>query len=460
MTNQLFKRSRYVHSALDRAEGAWIYQNLINRSLLEAGPADSAIIYKFLNEPNAEPTSAFEAEIRSLLIDRRFLVEENIDEISILEKRYWQQKTGANFASLAIVTTLQCNLRCEYCYQDHVDENISPGDEDNIVAFIRNEIGKSQSSSERLSKFSLSWWGGEPLLKIDAIERMSARIVPLLDEANITYDSYTSTNGVLLSKPNCSKLKTSRLSRVQITIDGPKEFHDQQRFNVSGRGTYDAILRGLYNLLDVFHEHERFVTLRVNVTPRMAKMIDLWTGFIDDLRPAASRIAVNVHQAIPNDFYTKQQSLENADYVPLYHQIRGMLKEAGFWCLEDKQAITPGALYCGAIPDHNWIILPGGRLTKCTDKFHDRTSDCGRIVHGGQLDLFPKAAEWLEYSPFKADLCRSCNVLPICMGGCRVIPFGSQHGDRCIRKTVIESSILTNPRRLTQAGGERHGRDE
>jgi uncharacterized protein len=445
------RRGRYVHAAFDKIKGTWVYQNLINRALIEADHDENQAIYKFLNDPNSLPGSDHESAILELLIDSRFIVEEDIDEVAILEKRFIQRKRDNSFGSLSIVTTLQCNLRCEYCYQEHVDQAITQEDEEKIVGLIRRNIAHGQNSGVPLTRFGISWWGGEPLLGIGTIERLSERIIPIFDQAKITYYAQTSTNGVLLTKANCETLRRAKLERFQITIDGPKSLHDLQRFNVGRGGTYESILRGLYNLLDVFHDKGRFVVLRVNVTPRMKDMLDSWEGFIEDLKPAASHLGLHVHKAIPNEFFEEKNSLKNAEYGLLYDHIQKLLTNAGFYCLGDRKGLQPATLYCGAIPDNNWIILPGGRVTKCNEGFHDSSSDCGRLLDGGKLELFPKADDWLKYSPFESEVCRSCSVLPVCMGGCRIVPFGALHVDRCGRKTFIESAILANPKRFEQS---------
>jgi uncharacterized protein len=160
------------------------------------------------------------------------------------------------------------------------------------------------------------------------------------------------------------------------------------------------------------------------------------------LAPVNEHIAVSLHQAVPNDFYSTASAIENEKYVVLHKSLRETAKTKGLQCLDEVQPPTPGAPYCGAIPDRNWIVLPGGRITKCTDKFHDKSSDCGEIHSDGTLTLNENARDWLSYSPFTHDICSKCDVLPICMGGCRVVPFFGANGDRCMRKTVLEYSIL------------------
>lgn len=48
-----------------------------------------------------------------------------------------------------------------------------------------------------LQALSVVWYGGEPLLAISIIKRLSLRLIQLCKEANISYSAYMITNGYL-----------------------------------------------------------------------------------------------------------------------------------------------------------------------------------------------------------------------------------------------------------------------
>lgn len=447
MSSGNLKRGRYVHAVRDHRKGTWLYRNLMNMCLIEANPSLDSSIYKFLNSPNSVPDSDQDAEIKELLLSKRFILEDYIDELSILESSFRRIKTDARIHSLAVVTTLQCNLRCEYCYQEHVDDTFSADDEAAVVALINSVASDVRLGTLPLEQFGITWWGGEPLLRIDLIERLSSLIVPIFAELGVKYSAFMSTNGVLLTKRNCRILRNAKVTRIQVTVDGPEIFHNEQRFNVAGRGTYRSVLSGLRNAAEGLNLGSRFITLRVNVTPRMIDRHGDWQSMLQDLSEFRDVVAVNISPAVANDFYQEDKAIANEDFLSEFSRIKSLFVEGGFTLHDQTHGSMPGVPYCGAIPDNNWIILPGGRLTKCTDKFHDRKSDCGKINRNGSIELFENAKKWLEYSPFKNETCRNCSVLPICMGGCQVVPFGSSSGDRCFRKTALEQSILEDPYR-------------
>lgn len=438
------KRGKYVHKVFEPKSGHWLYKNLLNQALLRAPKEEAEIIDSFLDAPNRMPSTDYATEIKKLLKEQRFLIDTGADELLALEQGYLRKKKAPALRSIAIVTTLQCNLRCEYCYQEHVSERLSSQDEDAIVNLIDKSIAICQqlTEEERPGQFQLTWWGGEPLLQIKRIQALSERIIPKFDAAGIAYSSYTSTNGVLLSRKNSEILKAARLRRAQITVDGPEPFHDTQRFDVKGRGTYRKVIDGVHTLCAVLGSLGRFMTLRVNVTPAMVEDSEQWATFFDDLSPVSDNIALNFNPAVPNDFYAPNRAIDNREFLPTLGRLQELARARGFTLMETAQEPSPGELYCGAIPDTNWIILPGRRLTKCTGKFHDRKSDCGRLEADGSIVLFEKASEWLNYSPFNNNLCRDCDVLPICMGGCRMIPFNTPKGDRCLRKTALMRTVL------------------
>ena len=73
---------------------------------------------------------------------------------------------------LTINPTLNCNFSCWYCYETHNKKYMSNEVKQRILKLIDNIVSKQD-----IQYFELDWFGGEPLLYPDIIERVSLKIM-------------------------------------------------------------------------------------------------------------------------------------------------------------------------------------------------------------------------------------------------------------------------------------------
>ena len=100
-------------------------------------------------------------------------------------------------------------------------------------------------NSKTINNFSVTWYGGEPLLAMDVIERLSKEFIEICDKNEIYYSASIITNGYLLTPAIAKKLIDLKIEFMQITIDGSKETHDKRRILANGKGTFDKIISNL-----------------------------------------------------------------------------------------------------------------------------------------------------------------------------------------------------------------------
>ena len=136
-----------------------------------------------------------------------------------------------------------CNLDCEYCFYLEkqavfaTDEKYQMSDKV-LSAFITNYI-----ESQRTPVVEFVWQGGEPtLLGIDFFKRVIELQNPFLRLKTIS--NSLQTNGTLLDDEWCRFLKRHNFM-VGISLDGPEEVHDRYRRDRKGRGTFEKVMRGV-----------------------------------------------------------------------------------------------------------------------------------------------------------------------------------------------------------------------
>ena len=98
----------------------------------------------------------------------------------------------------------------EYCALDFVKKPLDDVVAKSIVKFIRKNISK-------YSSVVISWFGGEPLLNIDAIEEISKEVISICKCAKKQFYASITTNGFLLTKKNIDTLYRCHVKRHPTT---------------------------------------------------------------------------------------------------------------------------------------------------------------------------------------------------------------------------------------------------
>ena len=155
-----------------------------------------------------------------------------------------------------VLPTYECNLRCWYCIQKH--ENLFMSDE--VLSNVKQLI-KRRLDDDTITKFHLSWFGGEPLLAYDKLLELTVFASNFAKEKGKSFSSVITTNGTLLTSERIEALRQAGVVGYQITIDGDRPTHN----SVKKLGQMSAYDRTLDNInLIVRHTH---VNLRFNYTP-------------------------------------------------------------------------------------------------------------------------------------------------------------------------------------------------
>ena len=119
------------------------------------------------------------------LKNNNFIVDDIYNEI-VTANSVKLDKQYDKLLHLIILPTEQSNFRCKYCYEDFKIGNMSKEKQDAIILFLRKNI-------KNYTAISLDWFGGEPLLAMDAIEYISKHALEICRIAkkaiNFKYDN-------------------------------------------------------------------------------------------------------------------------------------------------------------------------------------------------------------------------------------------------------------------------------
>lgn len=265
---------------------------------------------------------------------------------------------------------------------------------------------------------SVSWFGGEPLYGLAAIEDLAPFFLSITREHSIRYGSVMTTNGYLLTPEIARKLFDWEIRSFQITIDGAPEDHDRNRPARDGQGTFWTIfnnLRAMRELPDLFR-----VDLRVNFDRQNHAHLGDFLGMVkeelDDPRYKVRFRAVGQWGG-PNDASLDVCGADEAQQIAL--ELKEKARKRGLNISDDIRGVDGlGAQVCYAARPYNYIVGASGKLMKCTidlDK-HDRNV-VGRLLADGELEIdVDKFGLWTEPAFERDGKCQKCVVLPVCQG--------------------------------------------
>jgi uncharacterized protein len=161
------------------------------------------------------------------------------------------------FLYFHLILTDDCNLCCSYCRArefENTDESADTGHQIQIDPHLPPELNVNldllYGFLSRDPSPSLTFYGGEPLLRTDLIER-------IMKEAPVPR-FMIQTNGLLLDKINPEIV--NRFSTILVSIDGQEELNDANR----GKGTYRKVIENIKKICRNGYEHD--IIARMTVT--------------------------------------------------------------------------------------------------------------------------------------------------------------------------------------------------
>ena len=157
----------------------------------------------------------------------------NIPELS-LEKAIPCPRT------LALTITNNCNMGCSYCYAGQGSWDIPGLNMSQDIAFLAIDLLINSIKKVGGNFATISFFGGEPLLRLDFISDIVLYAKQKASSNNINLRFAIVTNGTLLNNASINFLIENNFI-LSLSIDGPSNLHDFYRKFKNGEGTYKII---------------------------------------------------------------------------------------------------------------------------------------------------------------------------------------------------------------------------
>lgn len=351
------------------------------------------------------------------LEDAGFIIQSQIDELKMLRYIYNTDKYNKDYLTITILPTLDCNCECYYCFERENKARTSFSKNQSFDLLGQSLLDFVNAKIRDTKNLSIAWFGGEPLLSFDVIEKLSIKFIELANKYGVHYTSSLTTNGYYLTDiPNIiERLKKCQIDSFQITLDGAPEDHNRIRYlKGAHKETFDKMLDGIILL----YKNEMNISVRINVSKKnlvnMPKLFDILEE--NNLK----NLKIYFGQLI--DYSDKDNSdvyLDQVEYGALIERLYRTLRKRGFrYGLDDHYPSS--ARPCIANRIDTAVVDCYGNIYKCRSQVGEFEKTIGNVrdLENQTVDEAMREINWLEWTPFRYAVCRECKIFPICMGGC------------------------------------------
>lgn len=438
---QSHKASRY--NIVSRArDGATILYNSLTgtRVLMQDELLDPRQLAALETDPWPAEVALPEGELRDQLVELGFFIPVAIDELAIQLGRHRDIALNPEVRRVTVVLTRKCNLGCNYCYQDK--ELADPrANIDQIVAHLKSQVEPGGS-------LLVTWFGGEPLLRLSLIKELTAEIRDYCRAVSTSYSATISSNGVLLDDERIDTLLGLDVRYYQITLDGPPDIQEHRRPSLNRKPTYTTIVDNVARLVNAGAK----VNIKVIIDrENWQRVPELFADLAR--RGLLSRLQLAI-QETEGKFAAAQYdpcfgSFE--EYTAAKMELFHVLDRLGYPVPEPTQK----GEFCAATSPYTSIIDMSGAAYRCAT---EPANSVGRVGTDGKVVFERPEYEkiFTTRDGISDELCRTCRVLPICGGGCTLAAEKMARRSRCsFYRTEIRNylSLLDSQERSLNARG-------
>lgn len=360
-------------------------------------------------------------KILTLLIKAAILIPINYDEFSYLKQAQSCFPNQPKVRVMVMHLTDYCNLKCRYCF---IEGAMKPGYNRQMMSqdTAQSAVDKFNQiiSNKKLSKKpSIVFYGGEPLENFSTLKFVLEYIAQKTREGKMQKtDKIVITNGTLINDQVANLFKKHHVT-VAVSLDGPKEIHDNNRIFRSGSGSFDQVMTGINRLKARGVKPSIACVLSKNSLPHIDEILHFFLGElkIDSLGFNHVSIIPNVNEYDPEyedkcaDAIIKGQEIIQ-QYYPHVYERRMNNKMDNFF---NRKLLHSDCTGCG----EQMSISSDGQIGICQGYMGTRKT-FNHTVFEANFDPNddPIFKEWSTRSPLNMPPCHHCIALSTCGGGC------------------------------------------
>lgn len=423
--------SKY-HTIINVCEKTFLY-NTFNSSLIELDNIGWNE-YRLLMQGKYEEVSP---DSLDLLESQEFLLineEQDSYRSKLIHDHYLLSKSmNSEAVKIDIGITNHCNFSCSYCFErNNKDSKVFLN---NIPSMYFKHLSSKikEYVIEQLSlgtkAITVTWYGGEPSLEWNFILNINKKLAKICHENQCDYSNIVVTNGYYLPESVLKNVSNQYFQYIQITLDGPKSYHNNRRNINSITDSYTMILDNIMRLLSAGVE----VVIRINIDKDNSEKVKTLLNELANSFPQkeiGKRLFVSFGRVFGTD---KSYNLE--EYEDIYREIFMQAVRLNF--------VTPSidvsllTAFCSAESVNNNIVFDyTGNVYCCWNDIFTIEKKVGNIYdinfQEKRAMLSTRYYDDLSLEHVNNGQCLNCELVNFCQGLC---PY-----DRLqIREAVIDN---------------------
>jgi uncharacterized protein len=409
------------------------------------------------------------------LTENGFIVESRETDRQNVREFFHSVREGQEQLRVTVLTTLQCNFACGYCFQgDH-------GDYNKHAAKMTMETAErvAQWAEERLDtlkpeSFALTFFGGEPLLNLPVMYFLAERLWASSQARGVRMLVNIITNGLLLTPAVVDRMAPYGLNGVKITLDGDRDMHNKMRPLRGGQGTFDKIVNNVRQVAG---------KCRISIGGNFdEESVDTYPALLDFLREQefADKLTRVAFKPVIRAPRPEVAPKPGGKFIPLTALGAGA-KPLNGTCMTSAGGGTSICDNCNFIDDkmaflreetmkrgfatvdgvhmgpceihrkHAHTVGPDGALYACPGFTGDARMSTGHIDGRQEAWRQSAASRFDALAAWKQ--CDDCAFIPVCAGGCTVAAhteLGDLNAPNC-HKSSFEAGLITLARQAAAA---------
>ena len=361
-----------------------------------------------------------------ILEDCNFIVLEELDEASLVENE--EQKNillKDEFLRLTIMLTNSCNYNCSYCYQGtHGSKKITNEVIESIVSYVQGEISRYNYKGLRVN-----WYGGEPLLCVGEIKKITGMLMMCCKKRNISYKASIVTNGSLLLNLENDFLKKNRIFQIQITLDGLVEYYTS--IKKTSAKNFELVIGALIKYCEDFD-----MRVRINYDGIHCSEVYKIIEFLLEEKKLNGKIKIYIAPLLIAGEDTENQQRRNGVYWDfLRHFVPDFIEKYGEKSLIYEKPIRR-KVFCSSSRTGTAVIDYQGRIFNCSHDCSDGKRCRGKINEGTiKENQYEKVVHSAK--------CKKCSFFPVCLEGCTYTRLEKGNVINCEAYKMYMQSIMT-----------------
>lgn len=356
------------------------------------------------------------------------IIDAEVDEFKLIKLLKFNKKFETDEYHIIINPTMDCNIGCWYCYENHKEG--SKMSDDISSSIIRHLYLKF--SKNHFRKLHLSFFGGEPLLQANRIMEIIEKADEFCSKNNIKLSIAFTTNGTVVSDKILCFLQKYEVF-FQITLDGDKNRHNKIRnFKKSGKGSFDTVIDNLKRISETLSKSK--IVIRINFDSDTLKYYDKILNSVDFLD--RTKVSISLHRV----WQVNDSDIDTSDILEFISE--GSKRNFNVEC-QPLNGVRENICYADLINES--LINYDGNVYKCTARDFSEENRDGVLTPSGYIiwDTNKLRERMLYELP---ERCVTCQLYPSCVGICSQHMIENKDNWECttLKTTSLEDLIVFN----------------